>query len=109
MREMIKRFVLMSALAVGGLTAVFGTAGVSYLRTGLSSATDQVRQTVPVEWEIKRARQMIEDLKPEIASNMQLVAREEVGVERLANEVAAKNEQIAKARQAIMRLKNDLE
>lgn len=106
---MIKKLVLGGVLAVGALTAVFGYSGLSHVRTGLRTASDQVRQHVPIEWEIKRARQMIDDLKPEIASNMQLVAREEVGVERLANEVALKNQQIAKAKQDIMRLKDDLE
>lgn len=106
---MIKKLVLAGVLATVGLTAVFGTAGLSYVRTGWQSASDQVRQNVPIEWEIKRARQMIEDLKPEIAANMQLVAREEVGVERLAAEVGAKTQQIAKAKQDIMRLKGDLE
>lgn len=106
---MIKKLVLLGVVAVGGLTAVLGTSVLSYVRTGWHSASDQVRQNVPIEWEIKRARQMIEDLKPEIASNMQLVAREEVGVERLANEVSAKNQQIAKAKQDILRLKGDLE
>lgn len=107
-REM-KKLVLFGALAVVGLTAVFGTAGLSYIRTGYQAASDSVRQNVPVEWEIKRARQMIDDLKPEITRNMQLVAREEVGVERLAADVTNKNQQIAKAKQDIMRLKGDLE
>jgi chromosome segregation ATPase len=106
---MIKKLVLFGALAVVGLTVVFGTAGLSYVRTGWHAASDSVRQNVPVEWEIKRARQMIEDLKPEITSNMQMVAREEVGVERLAAEVANKNQQIAKAKNDILRLKGDLE
>lgn len=106
---MIKKLVLLGAVAGVGLTALLGTSGVSYVRTGWQSATEQVRETVPVEWEIKRARQMIDDLKPEIATNMQLVAREEVGVERLANEVTTKQQQIAKAKQDIMRLKGDLE
>ncbi len=40
---------------------------------------------------------------------MQLVAREEAGVERLAAEVQTKQQQIAKAKNDIMRLKGDLE
>ena len=106
---MIKKLVLFGALAAVGLTVVFGTAGLSYVRTGWQAASDGVRQNMPVEWEIKRARQMIDDLKPEIARNMHLVAREEVGVERLAADVTAKNQQIAKAKQQILQLKGDLE
>lgn len=105
----MKKLILGGALTAVGLTAVFGTAGASYIRTGWQAAGDSVRQNVPIEWEIKRARQMIEDLKPEIASNMQVVAREEVGVARLASEVNTKQQQITKAKQDIIRLKGDLE
>lgn len=105
---MIKKLVLAGALGLAGL-AFFGASGLSYLRTGWTSAGAQVRTAVPVQWELARARQMIEDLKPEIASNMQLVAREEVGMERLSTEVTGKNQQIAKAKQDILRLKGDLE
>lgn len=108
-RAMIKKLLLGGLVALVGTTTVCGTAAWSYVRTGWQSASDHVRQHVPIEWEIKRARQMIEDLKPEIASNMQLVAREEVGVGRLATEVANKNAQIVKAKQDILRLKGDLE
>lgn len=106
---MIKKLMICGALGAAGLAAAFGTAGVSYVRTGWHAASDTVRQNVPIEWEIKRARQMIEDLKPEIANNMQLVAREEVGVTRLAEEVNTKQQLIAKSKQDIMRLKGDLE
>jgi phage shock protein A len=68
-----------------------------------------VRGSVPVEWEIKRARQMIEDLKPEIAKNWEIVTREEVGVERLRQEIGAKEELLAKSKGDILRLKDDLQ
>lgn len=106
---MIKKLLLGGFLTLVGATTVFGTSAWSYIRTGWQTASDQVSQQVPIEWEIKRARQMIEDLKPEIASNMQLVAREEVGVARLSSEVANKHTQIVKAKQDILRLKGDLE
>ena len=76
---------------------------------GYHSASDAVRDSVPIDWEIKQARQMIEDLKPEISKNLQVVAREEVGVQRLAAEIKAKETQLAKSRNDIMRLKGDLE
>ena len=107
--KMLKKLVLLGAVAAVGLTALFSSTGSSYVRTAISSATDSVRQNVPIEFEIERARQMIKDLKPEIAANMQVVAREEAGVEKLAQEVDAKKQQIAKAKGEIMRLKGDLE
>lgn len=105
---MLKKLVLLGAVAAVGLTA-FSASRSSYIRTAIHTASDSVRQSVPIEFEIERARQMIKDLKPEIAANMQLVAREEAGVEKLASEVDAKKQQIAKAKTEILRLKSDLE
>ncbi len=106
---MLKKILILSAVGVGSAVALAGTGAWSYMRTGFHTASDAVRDSVPIDWEIKRARQMIEDLKPEIARNLQVVAREEVGVQRLAAEIKAKEEQLAKSRGDIMRLKGDLE
>src|SRR5690606_12892135 len=76
---------------------------------GVHCATDTVRDSVPIKWEIKRARDMIRDLKPEIERNVRVVAREEVAVERLAAEIDTKEAMLAKGQSEILRLKGDLE
>ncbi len=106
---MFKKIVMVGIVGLIGAVAVASTGAWSYIKTGVHTAGDTVRESVPIEWEIKRARQMIEDLKPEIAKNLQVVAREEVGVQRLAEEIDTKASQLAKSRQDIMRLKGDLE
>ena len=106
---MLKKIVMVGIVGLLGVVAVAGTGAWSYVRTGVHTASETVRDSVPIEWEIKRARQMIQDLKPEIAKNLQVVAREEVGVKHLADEIEAKETQLAKSRNDIMRLKGDLE
>lgn len=106
---MLKKILILSAVGVGSTIALASTGTWSYMRTGFRTASNSVRESVPIDWEIKRARQMIEDLKPEIANNLQVVAREEVGVQRLAAEIKAKETLLAKSRNDIMRLKGDLE
>lgn len=106
---MFKKLIMTGLVGGLGVVALCGTAGWSYLRTGYREARESVRQNVPIEWEIKRARQMIDDLKPEIGKNMQIVAREEVGVQRLAEDIDSKQQTLTKARQDILRLKGDLE
>ena len=106
---MLKKILILSAIGVGSTIALASTGAWSYMRCGIRTASDTVRDSVPIDWEIKRARQMIADLKPEIAKNLQVVAREEVGVQRLATEIKAKETQLAKSRSDIMRLKGDLE
>lgn len=106
---MLKKVLILSAVGVASTVGLASTGAWSYMRTGIRTASSAVRDSVPIDWEIKRARQMIEDLKPEIAKNLQVVAREEVGVQRLASEIKSKEQQLTKHRGDIMRLKGDLE
>ncbi len=106
---MFKKFFIVSGIGLASAAALAGTGAISYIKTGYRAAHDSVRDAVPIQWEIKHARDMIDDLKPEIAKNMQIVAREEVAVERLAAEIKANENMLAKSRGEIMRLKGDLE
>ena len=106
---MLKKVLIGSAIAVGSVGVLVGAPFFSYVKSGVSSARQAIRESIPVEVEIKRARDMISDLKPEIADNLRVIAREEVEVKRLNEEVSKKQEGLAKARRDIMRLKDDLQ
>ena len=93
---------LLSSLAVGVPLASYTKCGVNYLR---ESATD----AMPLEWELKRARQMIDDLKPEISNNAKRIAREKLEVARLERQLGDTESMLAKAESDILRLKSDLE
>jgi len=106
---MFKKILLGSALtaAAGGL--LLGTSAYSYLKTGVHSLRDSVKDQIPIEVEIKRARELIGDLKPEIANNLKHIAREEVEVAKLQREVSAKQASVTKSKDAILKLKDDLQ
>lgn len=106
---MLKKIVLIGLVGAVSAAAIVATGTWSYVRTGVATASESMRDSMPIEWEIKRARQMIADLKPEIAQNLKVVAREEVGVKNLAQQISAKEELLAKSRNEILRLKGDLE
>ncbi len=106
---MCKKLVFWGLAGLLGTVMVAGTGAWSYVKTGYRTASESVRNSVPVQFEIKRAKEMIKDLKPEIQHNMQIVAREEVEVQRLGQEIQSKEERLAKSRDEIMRLKDDLE
>jgi chromosome segregation ATPase len=106
---MLKKLMIGSAIAVGGVGLLVGAPFFSYVRSGVSSARQAIRESIPVEVEIKRARDMITDLKPEIADNLRVIAREEVEVNRLAEEVKNKQGSLAKGRKDILRLKDDIQ
>ena len=100
---------LLGTLVAGGVGALFvGTPLAYYARTAYSSVRDTVKESVPIQIEIKRARQMIDELKPEIAANLRIIAQQEVEVARLSSDVDTKQGQLAVARDKIMRLKTDL-
>ena len=106
--EMFKKLALVGLIGTAGTLGLVGTGAWSYVRTGFNSASDSVRENVPIEWEIKRARQMIADLQPEIARNLHVVAREEVGVKNLAEQIANKEAVLEKSKGEILRLSEDL-
>jgi phage shock protein A len=68
-----------------------------------------VKESVPVDFEINRARKMITDLAPEIRHNMHLIAKEEVEIERLEKQVSSLDDRLAKGRKDVLQLKDDIE
>ncbi|MEX0939634.1 MAG: hypothetical protein WDZ59_17350 [Pirellulales bacterium] len=86
----------------------FGRDAVSYVWTSASQVKDSVRSSVPVEFEIERARREVKNLVPDIRRNMHVIAKEEVEVERLDNEIAKLETRLADDRGDLMRLQSDL-
>jgi chromosome segregation ATPase len=105
---MIRRLILAGGLATVGSAVLFGSDAVSYLRTSTGYFKQSVYNAVPVEFQIQRARQMLRDLVPEVQKNMHLIAREEVEVDRMANQIAELETRLAKEKDQISRLKQDL-
>jgi len=100
------------AIASGGALVVglffFGADAVSYVRTSAGCVKDSVRNSVPIEFQIERARGMIKDLVPEVRKNMHVIAKEEVEVERLEKQIAQAEERAQREKAEMMRLKSDL-
>jgi chromosome segregation ATPase len=76
---------------------------------GITSVRQEIADRIPVQVELQRARQMIAELKPEIAENLRRIAKEEVDLERLQEELETKQQRADKARSDVVRLKDDLE
>jgi chromosome segregation ATPase len=105
---------LKKAIVAGGAVALLSSLAVgvplaSYTRCGVSWLRDSASDAVPLEWELKRARQMISDLKPEISDNATRIAREKIEVVRLEKQLTETETRLAKAQTDIERLTGDLE
>jgi predicted nucleic acid-binding Zn-ribbon protein len=99
-------------LAVGAVTLLSGVSWMtplgSYARIAAGWATQSASDAVPLEWEIKRARQMIGDLQPEIAGNAKQIAREKIELARLQRQAKECGENLDKSQSEIERLSKDL-
>jgi chromosome segregation ATPase len=93
-------------LLVGGL--VFGTEAYSYLRTGWSRAAAGVKESVPVSFELDRARGMLPGLDKEIERCMHTVAKEEASIDQLEKDVGNRQTALQKSEQAMSKLRTDL-
>lgn len=86
----------------------FGRDMVSYVNTSARYMRDSVRESVPTEFQIERARNMITDLGPEIEKNMLAIAREEVEVERIEKQITDTESKLADQKQDLLRLRADV-
>lgn len=82
-----KLFLMALGLGVAGIF-VFGSGFGSYVETAAGMVKEKVRGSIPLEFEIRRAEELIEGIVPEIRACKRVVAEEEVEVEHLAKDIA---------------------
>ena len=105
---MLKKLLIGSAIAVGLGTFVFGRDAFSYLRTGCRNVQNAVKAEVPVEFEIERAKSLVDQLVPDIRQCMHVIAEQQVDIEHLTVALARKDGDLNKQKDAILALKSDL-
>jgi hypothetical protein len=105
---MIKKTLLV-VIGLGVTTLVlFGRDAASYVWTSYHRLTSTVQESVPVEFQIDRARQMVRDLEPEIRRSMHVIAKEEVALEQLHQQIESNEHKAGKDKRDILRLQADL-
>jgi chromosome segregation ATPase len=110
---MITRWLKMGAIATVGLGLagglLFGKDVVSYVRSSAKSVRTVVKDSVPIEFELRRASDLLEDIIPEMHANIRLIAQEEVEVAALKDEIAKNQESLDEERGKIKVLRGSLE
>jgi DNA repair exonuclease SbcCD ATPase subunit len=106
--SMVKKGLLGAALGAGSLFLVFGTSAPSYVKTAFHKVRQNVNDSVPPQFEIDRARQDIENLKPMFDQNKETLARAEVEAENLESEVGTMQANLEKAKQNILAMQQKL-
>jgi chromosome segregation ATPase len=106
---MLKKSLLVGAgvLLLAGL--LFGRSMWSYISTGVDEVRDYAKESVPVDFEIKRARNLIEKIEPAIRRNMHEIAKEEVEVDKLNRQIEEQEAALTADKEDILKLKADLD
>jgi hypothetical protein len=110
---MIIKWLKRSVLVVAGISLVggliFGKDVVSYVRCSAKSVRTVVKDSVPIEFELRRARDLLEEIIPEMHANVRLIAQEEVEVAGLKVDIAKGEKVIEEEQVRITKLRNALE
>lgn len=105
---MIKKMLLTGGALALLSSVTLGVPLYSYARTGANWLRCSASDAMPMEWELKRARQMISDLEPEIKDNAKRIAREKIQVASLKDQLGDTKERLLKTQSDIERLGEDL-
>lgn len=109
MLKWTKRIIL-GGVIVGTVGALLlGTSAFSYVRSSGRILKTAVKDSIPVEFELQRARDLLGDLIPEMQANLRLVAAEEVEVANLEKEIEKERQSTAQEREKVQVLRSSLQ
>ncbi|MFN8856812.1 MAG: hypothetical protein ACK50P_14690 [Planctomycetaceae bacterium] len=106
---MLKKSLIAFAVAGTLGTLAFGRDLSSYLRTAGGEARQALKSGVPIEFEIQRARDMVESLIPEVRTCMHVIAEEEVNIDHLNREIAKAEVGLERQKGEILTMRKALE
>jgi hypothetical protein len=110
---MVTKWLKTSVIVVVGLSLVggllFGKDVVSYISSSAKSVRAVVKDSVPVEFELKRARDLFEEIIPEMYANIKLIAEEEVEVAALKVDIEKGQEAVQEEKIRVAKLRGALE
>lgn len=106
---MIRKLIVLGVVVVVGGALAAKSNLASYVSTSYRRVAGSVEESVPMEFQIDRARNMVRDLEPEIRRSMHIIAKEEVEVAELDSRLEKAGEKAAKDKSEIMRLQSDLQ
>ena len=94
-------------VVAGGI--LFGTELGSYVRSSVNYSRTVVKDNVPVEFELKRARDLLDDIIPEMQANIRQIAQQEVEINHLRGELAAAEKSLGDEQLRVAKLRTALD
>src|SRR5688572_12130167 len=109
---MIFKMVKLGLLTVAGVAlvggVVFGRELCSYVSSSARSVRHAVKDAVPVEFELRRARDLVDDIVPEMQANVRLIAQQEVEIADLRGEIERSQRAVEEERARVDKLRTGL-
>lgn len=99
--------VVVLILVLGGF--LFGTDVISYVTSSAKSVQTAVKDSVPIEFELKRAQNLLEEIIPEMHANIRLIAQEEVEIAALKTDITKSLVAMEEEKARISKLRDSLE
>ncbi|MHC4715822.1 MAG: hypothetical protein ACYS5V_02530 [Planctomycetota bacterium] len=99
--------IVLGAGAVVGVAA-FGTDLFSYVSSSARSMRTAVKDSVPIEFELRRAGDLLDDIVPEMQANIRLIAQEEVELASLKADITRSEESLTQHRTGLARIRQRL-
>ena len=93
-------------VVVGGV--LLGTDAGSFLRSSFKSVRTAVKDQIPVEFELKRARDLLDEAGPEMRQNVRLIAEQEVEIAHAKAEVKRAEQSLAEETLRVQKLRECL-
>jgi hypothetical protein len=88
---MILKLFKYSVLTLGAgalvLTLLFGGEALSYVRTSGKSVRQSLNDRIPIEFQLRRARDLLADILPEMQANVRVIAQQEVEIDAAKDDI----------------------
>ncbi len=109
---MILKMAKFAAIGTAGVLVVagvlFGTEAGSYISSSFRSVQAAAKDQVPVEFELKRARDLLDQIIPEMQANLRLIAQEEVEVASLRADIERSDSALLAERVRVTKMRDML-
>jgi len=106
--SIVKKGLLGAALGAGTLFLVFGISAPSYVKTAFHKVRQTAKDSIDPQFDIDRARNDIDSLRPAFEQNKETLARAEVEAEHLEREIKTVQANLDVEKKAILALRDSL-
>jgi chromosome segregation ATPase len=109
---MLWKAMKLGALTIGGGALlgglIFGSDLTSYIRSSSNSISRSIKDNIPLDFQITRARDLLAGTDSEMRKNVRLMAEEEVDIASLRTDIDRAKESLDEERARLQKLRDDL-